>query len=46
MNAREIKAALVAADPLRREQHEELERLDFEAMEADLLADAAEEPRT
>jgi hypothetical protein len=44
MNAREIKAALTAADPLRREQHAELERLDFEAMEADLLADAAEEP--
>ncbi len=44
MNAREIRAALAAADPLRREQGEELERLDFEAMEADLLVDAAEEP--
>lgn len=53
MNAREIEAALAAADPLGREQREELERLDFEAMEADLLGDVedglaplpADEPR-
>jgi hypothetical protein len=43
MNAREIKAALAAADPLGREQHEDLGRLDFEAMEADLLADAEDD---
>jgi hypothetical protein len=44
MNAREIKAALTAADPLGREQLEALGRLDFAAMEADLLADAEDEP--
>jgi hypothetical protein len=44
MNAREIKVALAAADPLGREQLEELGRLDFEAMEADLLADVEDGP--
>ena len=36
MKTREIDRALSAADPVRREQ---LDRLDLEAMEADLLAD-------
>jgi hypothetical protein len=44
MNAREIKAALAAADPLGREQPEALGRLDFAAMEADLLADVEDDP--
>jgi hypothetical protein len=44
MNAREIKAALAAADPLGREQLEALGRLDFGAMEADLLADLEDDP--
>jgi hypothetical protein len=39
MNAREIERALAAADPLGADQ-EALGRLDFEAMESDLLADA------
>jgi hypothetical protein len=38
MNAREIERALGAADPLR-QQDEELRRIDFAAMEADLLTD-------
>jgi len=41
MNAREIERALAAADPLGREA---VERLDFEAMEGDLLADAEDDP--
>jgi hypothetical protein len=44
MNAREIDRALGAADPLGRQGREEVARLDFEAMEADLLADAEDEP--
>jgi hypothetical protein len=40
MNAREIERALAAADPLGRAEREALARLDFGAMEADLLADA------
>jgi hypothetical protein len=43
MNAREIERALAAADPLGRAQREALDRLDFEAMEADLLADAEDD---
>jgi hypothetical protein len=39
MNAREIDRALAAADPLGPEELEGLGRLDFEALEADLLAD-------
>ncbi|HEY2053366.1 MAG TPA: hypothetical protein VGH14_05460 [Solirubrobacterales bacterium] len=39
MNAREIEMALAAADPLGGPGREAIERLDFEAMEADLLAD-------
>ena len=39
MNAREIKRALAAADPLGGVRATEVERLDFEAMEAELLAD-------
>jgi hypothetical protein len=39
MNAREIERALAAADPLGRAEREALARLDFGAMEADLLAD-------
>jgi hypothetical protein len=45
MNAREIEMALAAADPLGREEREAL-GLDFGAMEADLLADAEDEPVT
>jgi hypothetical protein len=41
MNAREIERALAAADPLGAADREVLARLDFEAMESDLLADAA-----
>ncbi|HEX4306546.1 MAG TPA: hypothetical protein VHZ54_10945 [Solirubrobacterales bacterium] len=37
MNARQLQQALAAADPVDRAR---LDRLDFEAMEADLLADA------
>jgi hypothetical protein len=44
MNSRQIQRALTAADPLGREQRREVARLDFEAMEADLLADAEDEP--
>jgi len=44
MNTREIEGALAAADPLGRQGREEIGRLDFEAMEADLLADAEDEP--
>jgi hypothetical protein len=39
MNAREMQRELAAADPLGRGRGEDLERLDFEAMEVDLLAD-------
>jgi hypothetical protein len=44
MNTREIERAIAAADPLGREGREALGRLDFEAMEADLLADAEDGP--
>jgi hypothetical protein len=44
MNAREIGRALVAADPLGPERREVLGRLDFAAMEADLLADVEDGP--
>jgi hypothetical protein len=44
MNAREIEMALAAADPLGPGEREALGRLDFEAMEADLLADVEDEP--
>jgi hypothetical protein len=40
MNARQLKQALAAADPVGPEGRARLDRLDFEAMEADLLADA------
>lgn len=44
MNAREIERALVAADPVGVEEREALGRIDFGAMEADLLADVEDEP--
>ncbi|MBS1893687.1 MAG: hypothetical protein JST59_20495 [Actinobacteria bacterium] len=44
MNAREIERVLAAADPLGREEREALGRLDFEAMETDLLAAVEDEP--
>jgi hypothetical protein len=44
MNAREIERLLAAADPLGRQGREALARLDFEAMETDLLADVEDEP--
>lgn len=39
MNVREMRRALVEADPVGGERREELRRLDFEAMEAELIAD-------
>jgi hypothetical protein len=44
MNARELERVLMAADPLGRGGREEVERLDFEAMEAELLLDVEREP--
>jgi hypothetical protein len=44
MNAREFERALAAADRLGRHGREQVGRLDFEAMEADLLADVEDEP--
>jgi hypothetical protein len=44
MNAREIERALAAADPLGGGRREELDRLDFKAMEAELLADVDTAP--
>jgi hypothetical protein len=44
MNAREIERALAAADPLGGGRAAEVARLDFEAMEAELLADVDTAP--